>query len=168
MKSAARSSLPRIVIAMTVAMTAILCVGCKRSTVSSPSAGGSGGGGANSASGSADVATATGSGGVNVTGNVLTYQNVHVEVPWNVADVASLVKISQEAASGAGLTLTDGKSTLSIASDGRSIRLNGHAYGELKAGDHVVLSKEGKLTVNDVERAAAPGPATTQGGSSSH
>jgi hypothetical protein len=153
MKSAARSSLSRIV-AMAIAMAVVLCIGCKRSSSSSPAAGG------NTASGDGTPggATATGSGAVNVSGNVVTYQNVHVEVPWNVSDVAELVRISQEAASGAGLTLKNGNKSLSIASDGRSIRLNGHDCGALKPGDHVVLSNDGKLRVNDVERWAEPAP----------
>jgi hypothetical protein len=85
-----------------------------------------------------------------VVGNVVTYQNVHVRVPWNASDVAEVVRMSQEAATGAGLTLKGGKWSLSIASDGRSLRLNGRDCGALKEGDWVVLSDDGKQ-----------GPATT-------
>src|SRR5690242_6169786 len=83
---------------------ALVAMGCKRSsnTSSGPSTSVVGSSAANSGA-SSDSATAVGPGAVNVTGNVVTYQNVHVEVPWNVSDVAAIVKMSQQAAAGSGL-----------------------------------------------------------------
>ena len=108
-------------------------------------------GGASTAS-SANGGTATGSGAVVVTGHVAAYQNIHIEVPWDMNDPARTVATAQEAAAGKGLKLTDGTSTLAISSDGKTLRLNGRDYGTLHFGDHVVLSKDGKLKVNGVER----------------
>ena len=116
------------------------------------------GGSASSSAASSQVtsdgvnATAVSAGAVNVTGNVVTYQNVHIHVPWNAPDPTTLVKLSQDAASGAALKLTDGKNTLIVASDGHSIRLNGQACGPVKPGDTVVLTNDGKLTVNTTPR----------------
>ena len=136
-------------------------MGCKRSsnTSSGPSSSVVVGTSAGNSGASSDNATAVGPGAVNVTGNVVTYQNVHVEVPWNVSDVAAIVKMSQQAATGSGLRLTDGKDMLAIASDGRSVQLNGQPYGAVKPGDRVVLTKDGKLTINGVPRSPEP-PAT--------
>lgn len=146
-------------------ITAMACAGCKRSAGSASTTSGGDAAPARSSTaggdGTAGGATATGAGAVSVVGNVVTYQNVHVRVPWNASDVAEVVRMSQEAATGAGLTLKGGKWSLSVASDGRSLRLNGRDCGALKEGDWVVLSDDGKLTVNDVVRSAAQGPATT-------
>jgi hypothetical protein len=149
-------------------LSAIACAGCKRSNESTSSTNGGGGRSTASGDGTAGGATATGAGAVNVVGNVVTYQNVHVRVPWNASDVADVVRMSREAATGAGLTLKGGKWTILIASDGRSLKLNGRDCGELKEGDWVVLSADGKLTVNDVVRSAGSGPATTQKVGSAH
>jgi hypothetical protein len=73
-----------------------------------------------------------------------------------------VLRISQEAAAGNDLTLKGGRWSLLIASDGRSMRLNGRDCGALKEGDSVVLANDGKLTVNGIVRSAAQGPATTQ------
>ena len=124
-----------------VVLALALTTGCKRDTVPS-----------SSSSAPAGNASATGPGAVSVNGNVVTFQNVRIEVPWDVSDVAGVVKMSQEAARGAGLKLSDGKNTLLVASDGRSIQLNGQPCGALKAGDNVQLTKEGKLIVNGIER----------------
>ncbi len=139
----------------------VVAMGCKRSstTSSGPSTSVVGTSAGNSGASSSDGATAVGPGAVNVTGNVVTYQNVHVEVPWNVSDVAAIVKMSQQAATGAGLRLSDGKDALVIASDGRSVQLNGQPYGAVKPGDRVVLTKDGKLTINGIPR-SPEGPAT--------
>lgn len=155
MRTAVQPALLRIA-AIALAMAILPSIGCKRSPSPSTTAGGNTAGGGGTPGG----ATATGTGAVNVTGNVVTYQNVHVQLPWNVSDVAELVRISQEAATGAGLTLKNADRTLWLASDGRSIRLNGSDFGALKAGDQVVLSNDGKLTLNGIGRAAARGPAT--------
>ena len=125
-----------------VVLALVVTTDCKRDTVPS-----------SSSSAPAGNASATGPGAVSVNGNVVTFQNVHIEVPWDVSDVAGVVKMSQEAASGAGLKLSGGKNTLLIASDGRSIQLNGQPFGALKAGDNVQLTSEAKLIVNGIERA---------------
>jgi hypothetical protein len=88
------------------------------------------------------------------------FQNVHVQLPWNL-DPVVIIKVSPEAASGMGLKLSDGKQDLEIPSDGRSLRFNGRDFGALKPDDRVVLTSDGKLTVNSQER--QPVPATTQG-----
>jgi hypothetical protein len=155
-----QASVPRVLsIALMMMTTAISSAGCKRNT--GAAAGGDGGsatsgGSKTSSDGTPGGTTATGAGAVSVTGKVVTYQNVHVEVPWDPSDVAEVVRMSQEAAAGNGLTLKREQWSLVIASDGRSMRLNGRDCGALKEGDSVVLSNDGKLTVNGVVRSAAP------------
>jgi hypothetical protein len=51
------------------------------------------------------------------------------------------------------LKLAEGTQILEIGADGKSVRLNGVSYGALKPGDHVVLTKDGILMVNEVARA---------------
>ena len=127
-------------------------IGCKKPSSTSTD-GSSAGTSTSSSSSTAGGGTSNRASSIGLAGNVLTYQNVAVEVPWDVSDPVMLIKLSQEeAASGAGLKLTDGKSTLNIAPDGRSLQLNGRAYGPLKERDHVVLTKEGKLMINGTER----------------
>lgn len=98
-----------------VVLALVVTTDCKRETVPASASSSSG----NSAA-PAGNASATGPGALSVNGNEVTFQNVHIEVPWDASDVAGLVKMSQDAAGGAGLRLSDGKNTLLIASDGRS------------------------------------------------
>ena len=131
-------------------VASILLPGCKRESgnKSGSSSVASGRGTASSADGGA----ASGPGAVSVTGHVAAYQNIHIEVPWDINDPVRMVATAQDAAAGKGLKLSDGTSTLEISSDGKSLRSNGRDYGTLHFGDHVVLTKDGKLTVNGVER----------------
>jgi hypothetical protein len=97
---------------------------------------------------------------VSVTDNVVTYQNVHITVPWDVSNPAKAIELATQAAAGKGLQLTDGKLTLEVSSDGKTLRLDGRSYGALRQGDRVVLMSDGTLTVNGVDR-AAEAPTTT-------
>jgi hypothetical protein len=99
---------------------------------------------------------ASGAGSVSVAGNTVNYQNLRIEVPWDMSDAANAVRIATEAAAGKGLKLSDGKDTLLIASDGRS----GQPYGQVKAGDHITLGKDHKLFVNGAERSPQPSSTT--------
>ena len=158
---------PALALAATLAVAAQ--VGCKKESNSSAAAGACGtAAGGGSGSGSGGTAAATGAGAVSVAGNVAAYQDIHVTVPWSLSDPAALAKPATDAAAGRGLRLTDGTTTLEIASDGRSVRLNGRPYGGLNPHDRVVLTKDGKLTVNGAERPAEtapePPPATSPAG----
>jgi hypothetical protein len=130
----------------------LLVEGCKKEpTAGTPSAPG----------GNADSSSASGSGSVSVVGNAVTYQNLHIEVPWSMSDPANALKIATDAAAGNGLKLTDGKDSLIVASDGRSIELNGRSYGAVNPGDRIALTAGHKLMVNGSERAAQQRSATT-------
>jgi hypothetical protein len=122
-------------------LTLFLLVGCKReSTTAAPTPN------------AADSSSASGPGSVSVVGNSVNYQNLRIEVPWDMSDAANAVRIAAEAAAGKGLKLGDGKDALVIASDGRSVELNGQSYGAVKPGDHVVLTRDHKLLVDGAER----------------
>ena len=125
-------------------------LGCKRESGTKTQAEGG------TASPSGDSASATGSGAVSVVGDELTYQNVHVKVPWDVSDPVATMKAASEAAAGKGLKLSDGKTTLEISSDGKSLRLDGRDCGALQPGDRIVLTRDGKLTVNGTARPSPP------------
>jgi hypothetical protein len=127
-------------------------IGCKRTA--SPSS---------SASVTAGGSSATGSGAVSITVNVVTYQNVHIDVPWRIDDPVQAVRLAQDAAAGKGLKLSDGKTTLEISSDGRRLTLNGKPCGNVQEGDRVALTADGKLFVNGAERLPQP-PATKAAG----
>src|SRR5438445_13889645 len=127
------------------ALIAVLVIaigaGCKRETKSS--SGGSG----NGAGGDGKVDSATGSAVVG-RGNVVTYNNIAVEVPWRVDDPLSLLKVVDAR----GLKVTDGKSTLEILGEEKSVVLNGQKYGVAHLGDHVTLKADGKMLINGSER----------------
>jgi hypothetical protein len=111
--------------------------------------------------GNADSSSASGSGSVSVVGNAVTYQNLHIELPWSMSDPANALKIATDAAAGNGLKLTDGKDSLIVASDGRSIELNGHPFGAVSPGDKIMLTAQHKLMVNGSERVPKQRSATT-------
>src|SRR5256885_2020416 len=127
------------------ALIAVLVIamgaGCKRESKSS--SGGSG----NGAGSDGKVDSATGS-AVAGRGNVVTYNNIAIEVPWRVDDPLSLLKVVDAR----GLKVTDGKSTLEIAGQERALFLNGRKYGVVHPGDHVTLAPDGKMLVNGIER----------------
>ena len=127
--------------ALVVALAlAIGAAGCKRESKSSSTGGGSAGGGElpDTASGSAVIGR----------GNVVTYNNIAVEVPWRVDDPLSLLKVVDAR----GLKVTDGKSTLEILGEEKSVVLNGQKYGVAHPGDHVTLKADGKMLINGSER----------------
>jgi hypothetical protein len=150
----------RSCVCLVVAFPSAAIIGCKRTAGSSTSTSVTAGG--SSSSGGGDHTSATGSGAVSVTGNVVTYQNVHVEVPWRNDDPVRAVRLAQDAAAGHGLKLSDGKTTLEISSDGRRLTLNGKPCGNVQEGDRVTLTADGKLLVNGGER--SPQPATKTAG----
>jgi len=51
-----------------------------------------------------------------------------------------------------GLKVTDGKSTLEILGEEKSVVLNGQKYGVAHPGDHVTLKADGKMLINGSER----------------
>jgi hypothetical protein len=128
-------------------------LGCKRESGTKPGQLESG-----TSASAGDSGSATGSGSVSAVGNELTYQNVHVKVPWDVSDPVATVKAATEAAAGKGLKLSDGKTALEISSDGKTLRLDGRDCGPLGPGDRVVLTRDGKLTVNGADRTPKPWP----------
>ena len=111
--------------------------------------------------GNANSSSASGSGSVSVVGNAVTYQSLHIEVPWDMSDPSNALKIATDAAAGKGLKLSDGKDTLIVASDGRSIELNGRSYGAVSPGDKILLTAQHKLMINSSERAPQQRAATT-------
>jgi hypothetical protein len=146
----------RVGVRLCVIVLCVAVMGCKRTSGSSASTATNTSGGGSSAAGGGDHSTAKGSGAVSVVGNTVTYQNVHVEVPWRVDDVSQIMRMAQEAAAGKGLKLSDGETTVEISSDGRRVSLNGKACGNVQEGDRVTLRGDGKLLVNGAERATQP------------
>jgi hypothetical protein len=97
----------RRAITATAVIALFLQTGCKReSSTATPSAN------------TAGSSSASGAGSISVTGNTVNYQNLRIEVPWDMSDAANAVRIAAEAAAGKGLKLSDGNDTLVIASDG--------------------------------------------------
>ena len=78
-----------------VAITLTFVIGCKKES-STSSEGSSTGVSVSSAQGGGSP----GASSLSLTGNVLTYQNIDVEVPWDVSDPVTVIKLSREAEAG--------------------------------------------------------------------